>query len=169
MSRILILLTLLFSFCNVFAGPTPSGSGIQDLKTIGKKIVHSTAFSEPATNLGSHIAEGSFFRNGEITLTFKGLTLDNGHPCALIGYDSGSSVFKMIMQPMPNLEIVSVGSSHYWGDISKSLTNHWVQRATMVELVVSEAVLPMPPGKVNSVMERNIFIRNVSKEIFYTF
>lgn len=157
------------AFCTVFADPTPSGRGIQDLKTIGNKVVHAAAFSEPPTNLGSHIAEGSFFRNGEITLTFKGLTMENGHPCALIGYDSGNSAFKMIMHPMPDMEIVSVGSSHYWGDIAKSLTSQWVQKATMVELVVAEAALPMPPGKIHSVVERSISIHNVSRDEFYQF
>ena len=61
------------AFCTVFTDPTITGRGIQDLKTIGDSVIHVAAFSEPATHLGSHIAEGSFFRNGEITLAFKGL------------------------------------------------------------------------------------------------
>ncbi|MCK5148043.1 hypothetical protein KAR48_14900 [bacterium] len=157
------------AFCTIFADPTTDGHGIQDLNVIGDKVVHAAAFSQPPTNLGSHIAEGSFFRNGEIILAFKGLTVENGHPCALIGYDSGSSAFKMIMHPMPDLEIIAVGSSHYWGDIAKSLNNQWMQKATMVELVIAESALPMPPGKINSVVERTISIHNVSKDAFYQF
>ena len=157
------------AFCNVFADPTTDGKGIQDLKKIGQKIIHAAAFSEPPTNLGSNISEGSFFKNGEITLEFKGLSLQNGRPCALIGFDSGESSFKMIMKPAPNLDIVSVGSSHYKGDIYKDLTSNWVQKVTLNEVVITETTMPMPPNKVNSVVERNIIILNVCKENFYNY
>jgi hypothetical protein len=68
------------------------------LKKIGDKIVHAAAFSEPKLNLA-----GSFFKNGEITLEFKGLSRVNGKSCALIGYDSGESSFKMVVNPIPEL------------------------------------------------------------------
>ncbi len=154
------------SFCNVFAGREPEGKGIQDLTQIGQKIVHAAAFSEPPVNLGTNISEGSFFKNGEITLEFKGLSVVNGKRCALIGYDSGESFFKIIMNPMPNMEVQTTGSSHYKGDIYKDLTTNWVQKATMIEFVISETTLPMPPNKINSVIERQIIIRNVSEEEF---
>jgi len=154
------------AFCNVFAEPTTAGSGIQNLKKIGQKIVHAAAFSEPPVNLGNNIAAGSSFKNGEITLEFKGVSLVNGRPCALLEYDSGESSFKMIMQPMPNMEVRTVGSSHYFGDIYKDLATQWVQKVTMTELVVSETILPMPPNKINGVIERNIVIRNVSEDEF---
>ena len=63
------------AFCNVFAEPATGGKGIQDLKTIGQKIVHAAAFTEPPVNLGSSVKEGSTFKNGEVTLEFKGLSL----------------------------------------------------------------------------------------------
>ena len=154
------------SFSNVFAEPTPTGNGIQDLKKIGQKIVHEAAFSEPPVNLGSNISEGSFFKNGEITLEFKGLSVVNGRPCALIEYDSGESSFKTIMKPASNIEIQTVGSSHYKGDIYKDLATNWVQKITMNEIVISETTLPMPPNKINSVIERNIIIRNISQKEF---
>jgi len=154
------------SFCNVFAAKAPEGSGIQDLTKIGQKIVHAAAFTEPPVNLGSSISEGSFFKNGEITLEFKGMSVVNGRSCALIEYDSGESFFKMIMNPMPNMEVQTTGSSHYKGDIYKDLKTNWVQKATMIEFVISETTLPMPPNKINSVNERQIIIRNVSEEEF---
>lgn len=113
------------AFCNVFAEPTTEGNGIQDLKKIGQKIVHAAAFSEAPTHLGKNILAGSFFRNGEITLEFKGLTVANNRDCALIGFDSGQSSFKMIVKPMPDIEVVAVGSSHYKGDIYKDLVSNW--------------------------------------------
>ena len=154
------------SFCNVFAAKAPEGSGIQNLTKIGQKIVHSAAFTEPPVNLGSNISEGSYFKNGEITLEFKGLSVVNGSSCALIEYDSGESSFKMIMNPMPNMEVQTTGSSHYKGDIYKDLKTNWVQKATMIEFVISETTLPMPPNKINSVNERQIIIRNVSEKEF---
>jgi len=154
------------AFCNVFAEPTTAGNGIQNLKKIGQKIVHAAAFSEPPVNLGNNIAAGSSFKNGEITLEFKGVSVVNGRPCALLEYDSGESSFKMLMKPMPDMEVRTTGSSHYFGDIYKDLATQWVQKVTMTELVVSETILPMPPNKINSVIERNIMIRNVSESEF---
>jgi hypothetical protein len=112
-------------------------------------------------NLGSNISEGSFFKNGEITLAFKGLSVVNDEYCALLEYDSGESSYKMIMKPVPNLEIQTIGSSHYKGDIFKDLATNWVQKVTMTEVVVSETTLPMPPNKINSVNERNIIIEYI--------
>ncbi len=153
-------------FCNIFAERTESGKGVQDLKSIGQKIVHASAFSEAPVNLGSSIPEGSTFKNGEVTLELKGLSQVAGAACAMVGFDSGQSSFKMTVKPMPDMEVRTVGSSHYKGDIYIDLSTNWVKKATMDELVVAESTLPMPPGKVNTVIERNIVIRNVSAEEF---
>lgn len=153
-------------FCNIFAERVEGGKGIQDLKSIGQKIVHAAAFTEPPVNLGSSIAEGSTFKNGEVTLELKGLSRVAGAACAMVGFDSGQSSFKMTVKPMPDMEVRTVGSSHYKGDIYIDLSTNWVRKATMDELVVAESTLPMPPGKVNAVIERNIVIRNVSAKEF---
>ena len=155
------------AFCNAFACPTPDGGkGVQHLKRIGDRIVHAAAFSEPPVNLGSNTAEGSTFKNGEVTLALKGLSSVDGQPCAIVAYDSGASSFKMLMKPMPNMEITAVGSSHYQGDIYIDLASRWVRKATMYELVVTETRLPMPPNKINGVVERDILIRNVTEQEF---
>jgi hypothetical protein len=72
----------------------------------------------------------------------------------------------MLMKPMPKMEIRSVGSSHYQGDIYIDLASRWVRKATMYEMVVTETTLPMPPNKINAVIEREILIRNVSEDEF---
>jgi hypothetical protein len=153
-------------FCNIFAERIEGGRGVQDLKSIGQRIVHAAAFTEAPVNLGSSVDEGSTFKNGEVTLEFKGLSRVAGAACAMVGFDSGESSFKMIVKPMPDMEVRTVGSSHYKGDIYIDLVTNWVKKATMDELVVTETTLPMPPGKVNAVIERNIVIRNVSAEEF---
>lgn len=150
------------AFCNVFADWVSDGKGIQDLTNIGQKILHAAAFSEAPVNLG----EGSFFRNGEITLEFKGLSMVNNRTCALVGYDSGDSSFQGKLKPAPDMEINTVGSSHYMGDIYKDLESNWVQKVTLSEFVVTEMTLPMQSNKMNSVVERRSLIRNVSAEEF---
>jgi len=152
------------SFCDVFAEPMGEGGGVGDLERIGDTVVHAAAFTEPPVDLGSNVMEGSFFRNGRITLAFKGLSLVRGRPCALLEYDSGESSFKMKVKPMPSLEVETVGSSHYKGDIYKDLKSNWVLKATLSEMVVSETTLPMPPGKIDTVNERSILILNVSED-----
>jgi hypothetical protein len=70
----------------------------------------------------------------------------------------------MKLEPMPDLEVETAGSSHYRGDIHKDLETGWMQKATLSEWVVSETTLPMPPGKLNSVNERSILILNVNED-----
>ena len=149
-----------FHALGFFGEKTIAGNGIQHLKHIGDKIVHVASFSQPPVNLGSQIAEGSYFKNGEVTLAFKGLGLVNQKACALLEYDSGESSFYMLMKPMANMEITTKGSSHYWGDIYKDLTTGWIQKASLREIVVSETIVPGQADKINSVIERNINIKN---------
>ncbi len=150
-------------FCNVFAERTYGGKGIQDLKKIGQKIVHESAFSEPPVDVGGNVAKGSFFKNGEITLEFKGLCLVDNAPCAIVTVDSGQSSFKMIMNPGTNMEQRAIGSSHYKGDIYIDLATKWVKRATFDELVITESTTPATQKKANEVVERNITIRNIKE------
>lgn len=153
-------------FCSLFPEPTVEGTGIQDLKYIGNKIVHAAAYSKAPTNLGKNIPEGSYFQNGKITLEFKGLSFVNDKECALIGFDSGESSFKMIMSPMPNFNIISTGSSHYKGDIYKDLNSGWIQKVEFSEIVIAETSLPQPPDTINAVIEREIIIRNLNAADF---
>ena len=150
-----------FHSMGVFADKTPAGKGAQDLHHIGDTVIHNSSFSKPPVNVGSQIAEGSYFQNGEITLTFKGLGLINEKACAILGYDSGESSFYMLMKPMPTMEITTKGSSHYWGDIYKDLNSGWIQKATLKEMVVSQTTIPGMANKTNSVVERSILISNV--------
>lgn len=129
-------------FGDVFARPSAGGAGLQDLKVPGQAIVHAAAFTEPPVNLGKGIKAGSYFRNGEVKLAFKGLGLVDDRACAVIGFDSGESTFKMIMPMGPNMDIVTDGGSEYIGDISIDLETRWVRKITLDEFVVSETVVP---------------------------
>jgi hypothetical protein len=154
------------AFTSVYADRTPGNGGIQDVHRIGEKIVHCTAFLSAPTNLGDNISEGSFFKSGEATLEFKGLSVVNGRPCALVGVDSGEGSLKMIMRPTPDLNMTVVGLSHYKGEIYRDLASNWVQKVTFNEIVVSETTIPALSQKIHSVIERNILISNVGKDEF---
>jgi hypothetical protein len=149
----------------VFCEKTEAGNGAQNLKKMGDRIVHVASYSQPAVDLGSTVAKGSYFKNGEVTLLFKGLGLVNEKTCALLEYDSGESSFYMKMNPMPNMEVITKGSSHYWGDIYKDLTTGWFQKATLHEMVVTETNVP-GMNKMNAVVERSIIIKNIRRPAF---
>jgi len=153
------------AFCNQFAERAMTGNGIQDLKRIGKKIVHESAFSEPTMQLSGSISEGSFFRNGEITLEFKGLSIVDDVACAIVGFDSGDSSFKFHIKPTPDMEIKTVGAAHYWGDLYIELESRWVRKCAMGELTVSKVTLGSQKD-INSVMERSTTIRSMDKDKF---
>ncbi len=153
-----------FHSMNVFADKTDSGKGVQDLVSIGDRIVHVASFSEPAVSLGDQAPEGSVFRNGEITLEFKGIGLINKKSCAILQYDSGESSFVMLLKPFPNMEVNTIGSSHYWGDIYKDLQSGWIQKAVLHEIVVSETTVTGQTNKIHSVIERHINIQNTGKK-----
>ncbi len=150
-----------FYSMSVFSEKTNSGKGVQDLKRIGDRIIHGASYSKPAEDLGSQVAKGSHFENGQITIEFKGLSLVNNKTCALLGYDSGASSFYMLMKTIPNMEVKTKGSSHYFGDIYKDLNGGWIQKAGLYELVISQTTVPGMDNKINSVVERTITINNV--------
>ncbi|MBN2416213.1 hypothetical protein JXO52_10245 [bacterium] len=154
------------AMCSVFPRPCEEGGGIQDLKRIGDCTEHGASYSRPPTNLGSSIREGSFFENGRILLVFKGVSLVSAVPCALIGYDSGESRFKMILEPFPGVEVTGEGRSRYRGDIYRSLLDNWVQKVDLQETVISGTVVPMARETIYSVAERTIVIRNIGKEAY---
>jgi hypothetical protein len=152
------------SFNDVLASPTTAGGGIQDLRTIGQRIIHAAAFSEPPVNLGSSIKAGSVFRNGEMSLEFKGVSVVDGAACAVVGYDSGESTLKMIMPLAADKDIVTVGGSRYKGDIYIDLGTRWVRKVTLDEFVVTETQMPGPAPKIDAYTVRHLLMRLVSRE-----
>jgi len=153
------------AFCNQFAERSMTGNGIQNLKRIGKKIVHESAFSEPTLQLSGNIEDGSFFKNGEVTLEFKGLSIVDGVACAIVRFDSGDSSFKFRVKPTPEMEIKTVGAAHYWGDLYIELESRWVKKVEMGELTVSKVKLG-DQKDINSVMERGTSIKAMDKDEF---
>ena len=160
------------AFNDEFARPS-EGGGIQDLKAIGQIVRQASAFSEPPVNLGSGIKEGSVFRNGDVRLTFKGIGLVDGAPCAIVGYDSGESTLKMIMPQPDGTEMITEGGSQYIGDLYVDLAARWVRKVTLDEHVITETRLPAlangaPGPKFQAYTVRHLLTRMISREEFET-
>ena len=153
------------AFCNQFAEKSMTGNGIQDLKMIGEKIIHESAFSKPTMQLSGNIEDGSFFKNGEVTLEFKGLSIVDGVACAIVRFDSGDSSFKFLVKPTPEMEIKTVGAAHYWGDLYIELESRWVRKVKMGELIVSKVTLGEQKD-INSVAERSTTVSAMDKDEF---
>ena len=117
------------SYCTGLAEPTNQGKGIQDLRKIGDKVILETSGIETPIP-GGMGEEGSMFKHGVGTLEFKGVGVVDDVPCAIIGFDSGEGSFTMIVKPMPNIEVLTVGGSHYHGDLYIDLESKWVKKVT---------------------------------------
>jgi hypothetical protein len=148
------------------ARPDEGGAGIQDLTRMGQRIVHAAAGSEPPVNLGSRIKEGSFYKNGQVALVLKGLSLVEGAACAVIGFDSGESTLKMIIPAGFGMDVVTVGGSTYIGDIYIDLATRWVRKITLDEFIVTETRVPGPGQgqKIQAYTIRHLLTRLVSRE-----
>ncbi|MBN1479595.1 hypothetical protein JXA70_04935 [candidate division KSB1 bacterium] len=155
-----------FHSFDIFSTSMNEETGIEDLHKIGDFIIHAAANTEPPVNLGNSIEQGSVFRNGEITMQFKGLSRINGKLCALIGYDSGESSFTMKIRATPDMTVETSGSSHYFGDLYIDLDSFWLQKAEMAEFVVSETNIPSMEMKIPGIIERRVTIENMSKKEF---
>jgi hypothetical protein len=153
------------AFCNALAEPTSQGIDIRSLRRIGQRIVHSSAYSEPPVNVGSAVAEGSKFKNGEVALELKGVSVTKTGECAIVGFDSGESSFVMLMKPAPNTEVRTTGASHYQGDFYIDLATHWVEKVVMGEIVVAKVTMG-DQNLAHTVMERALTVRSLSKEEF---
>jgi hypothetical protein len=147
-----------------FAQRNTRGHGIQDLSSIGARIIRAAAGATAATDVEGVTGKESHFTNGEITLELKGLGLVNEASCAIVGFDSGSSSFLMVMNAAENIEVRTVGSSHYHGDIYLDLDTGWIQKAGLTEMVVSETTMPGAASRIHGVAERTIQLRAMPVE-----
>ncbi len=153
------------AFCDSFARPAGDAPSIKHLEKVGDTVLHNAAGTKPSLELGDIAGEGSYFQNGQVTLTFKGLTVMDGAPCAIIGYDSGESSLEMYLEAAPGMKLDIVGSSHYFGDIFIDLDTMWVRKADMTEFVVTNVM--MGGAKVGGQpFERAVVIEAVTAEEF---
>jgi hypothetical protein len=134
------------------------------LRKIGDKVVLETSGIETPIP-GGMGEEGSTFKHGAETLEFKGVSVVDDLPCAIIGFDLGEGSFKMIMKPMPNMEMVTVGGSHYHGDLYIDLASKWVKKVTKTLTDITKTT--MGDTKIaGGVIKTTLMIRALAKNEF---
>jgi len=115
--------------------------GIQDLlRRIGDKTRH-PAGSESPISLGDTIKEGSTFKGGGSTLEFRGLSLVDGVPCAILSYRTGMGSFTMTFEVMPGMEVTSFGVTYITADIYLDLASKWMKKTEMTVVDSTKAIL----------------------------
>ena len=150
---------------DVFSRPL-QGRGVEQLHRVGDRVVHPAAFVEAPVNLGSAVKPGSVYRNGEVTLELKGISIVDGAVCALIEYDSGESTLMMHMASASGPDTWIEGGSEYKGDIYLDLETGWVRKVTLDEFVETETVVADSTAKVNACVVRHLWLRLIGKEAF---
>jgi hypothetical protein len=123
-----------------YAEPPPQGKGIQDLKRIGDQVVVDGSFAESPLP-GKLAKEGSFWKNGEITLIVNGLSVVDEKPCAVLGLDSGVCHWSMPMTYMPIMNLKTTGVSNYQADIHLDLETKWVRKLEMVLFEITRTTM----------------------------
>ena len=88
--------------------------------------------------MGLIIKEGSVYKPGEETLEFKGLSVVDGEPSALLGVDGGEGSYTMVIEAMPNVEAETVGGTRSFGDVYVDLASMWLKKAEITVVDVTE-------------------------------
>ena len=151
---------------DVFARPLKYIRGIEQLRSIGDRIVHPGANTEAPVSLDGVVREGSVFRNGKLTLELKGVSLVDGRPCALVNYDSGESTLKMAFIQRAGEDQLMEGGSEYTGDIYIDLASGWVRKVTLDEFVVTRTCTASRPTWVPGYTARHILLQMISQQDF---
>lgn len=151
---------------DALARPVRYVKGIERLKLIGDRIVHPGAFNEAPVSVTGVVRRGSVFRNGELSLELKGVSLVDDRPCALVNYDSGESTLRMAFIQPDDEDVMMEGGSEYMGDIYIDLASGWVRKATLNESVVTQTNAASRPKKIPGYTVRHILLRLMSEQEF---
>jgi hypothetical protein len=151
---------------DVFPRPMKYVKGIEQLKSIGDRIVHPGAFNEAPVSVVGVVRAGSVFRNGELTLELKGISLVDNRPCALVNYDSGESTLRMAFIQGNREDVMMEGGSEYTGDIYIDLVSGWVRKVTLDEFVVTQTYTASMANKIPGYTARHILLRLISQQDF---
>lgn len=152
------------TYVDEFATPDlEGGKGIQDLKSIGDRIVFDEFAEDLPLAVGLIIKEGSIYKAGVETLEFKGMSVVDGRPCVLLGMDGGEGSFTMVIEVMPNVNAKTVGGTRFFGDIYVDLASMWLKKAEITVVDVTETRMG---GKVvaNTTIESHYRIRAMTEK-----
>jgi hypothetical protein len=151
---------------DVFPRPMKFVKGIEELKSLGDRILHPGSFTEAPVSLVGVVRPGSVFRNGELALELKGISLVDNRPCALVNYDSGESTLRMAFIHRGSEDVMMEGGSEYAGDLYIDLASGWVRKVTLNEFVVTQTNTASQSNKIPSYTVRHILLRLIGKQDF---
>jgi hypothetical protein len=147
-----------------YAEATSQGVGIQDLKSIGDKVVVEGSFTQSPLP-GKLAKDSAFWKNGEITLAFNGLSVVDGKTCAVLGLDSGVCHWSMPMTYMPIMNLKTVGVSNYQADIYLDMDSKWVRKLDLVLFEITKTTMWGIPVE-KSIPVTKLSIKTITKEEF---
>jgi hypothetical protein len=107
----------------------------------------------------------TYFTNADLTITFLGIALFQGEPCAILVFRSEKNGLHMVTN-MNGMKFPSDGTSYYWGEIFLSLEDKKIVRGKIferVDMVTSLATLGAP---VKHVTRREIILERMQPEDF---
>lgn len=105
----------------------------------------------------------TYFLNSHLTITFQGISLSQGEPCAILVFRSKNNGLHMETN-INGHKFPSDGTSYYWGEIFLSLEDKKIIRGAIyerVDLVTSLATLGKP---VKHVTRREITIVRIQEK-----
>jgi hypothetical protein len=156
------------AYVDGFASPVlEGGNGIQDLKKIGDKIVLEGFHGDLPLDVGLIIKEGSIYQSGVEMLEFKGLSVVDGNPCALLGVDGGEGSYTMVIEVMPNVNANTVGGTRFFGDIYVDLASMWLKKAEITVVDVTETSMG-DQVVANTTIESHYRIRAITETEYRT-
>jgi hypothetical protein len=147
-----------------YAESNTRGNGIQDIKRIGDRVIVEGSFAESPLP-GKLAKDSAFWKNGEITLAFNGLSIVDGKPCAVLGLDSGVCHWSMPMTYMPIMNLKTVGVSNYQADIYLDLESKWVRKLNLVLFEKTTTTMWGIPVE-KSIPVTKLAIRTLTKDEF---
>ncbi|MFC1693015.1 hypothetical protein ACFL1R_05885 [Candidatus Latescibacterota bacterium] len=98
-------------------------------------------------------------------MEFKGLSVVDGLPCSMRGFDWGECYLTMYIKPMPLMKVKVAGGSHCQGDIYLNMKSYRVKQLTMtLSEMVQVSMFGLPITK--SAPLTHLLIKDLKKDEF---
>lgn len=107
----------------------------------------------------------TYFKNAPVYVTFRGITLYENEPCAILAFRSDDSRVHMVIN-MNNMKIPIDGVSYYFGEILLSLEARKIVWGEIIERVDSVTNLPQLGPPMKHVTRREITLERMDREEF---
>jgi len=144
---------------------------IRQFESYGKPLTRiDQATSIPAEDLQGIIDfpplyTNTRFQHSATIVIFRGITITNGIPCAIIEFREDNSHIHMTMNMM-KMEFPSDGTSYYWGTILLSLETGKIVNATLLENVITMINLSPIAPPTRSLVRRELTLETLDRRSY---